>query len=201
MWALYRRNWSTGRNIDVLGWMQADIYIVQSPILNTVAMRPSSSLIVAIFLACSCSVMSHSGRAQALFARVAAHPVAMPDGGTEPGTTGHDATEKMVLGGKITNAAGVLPGAVVILTATKQMAVTNARGEFEFVVPANAGPLDARVTYAGFADEKITLNSAANKTVNMANATVIVMARKQRLKFYLKTARKQVKRSLKHVHQ
>ena len=45
----------------------------------------------------------------------------------------------MVLAGKITNSAGPLAGAVVILTATQQMAVTNADGEFQFVVPAN-GP-------------------------------------------------------------
>lgn len=105
--------------------------------------------------------------------------------------------EQLVIAGKITNPAGVLPGAVVILTATKQMAVTNADGEFQFVVPANAGPLRARVTYGGYADELMTLNDgAAASTVNLANATVIVISRKQRLKTYLKTARKQVRRSL-----
>ena len=108
--------------------------------------------------------------------------------------------EELIIVGKITNPAGVLPGAVVILTATKQMSVTNADGEFHFVVPANAGPLQARVTYAGFADELMTLNDgAAASTVNLANATVIVVARKQRLKAYLKTARKQVRRSLKQL--
>ena len=109
--------------------------------------------------------------------------------------------EELIIVGKITNPAGVLPGAVVILTATKQMAVTNADGEFHFVVPANAGPLRARVTYGGYADELMTLNDAsASSTVNLANATVIVVSRKQRLKAYLKTARKQVRRSLKQLH-
>lgn len=106
--------------------------------------------------------------------------------------------EEVVLAGKITNPAGALPGAVVILTATRQMAVTNAGGEFAFVVPASAGPLEARVTYAGYADERMVLDAAANgATVNLANARVVVMPRKQRLKHYLKTARKQTRRGVK----
>jgi hypothetical protein len=112
-----------------------------------------------------------------------------------------EAEEQMVIAGKITNPAGVLPGAVIILTANKKMAVTNANGEFEFVVPANAGPLRARVTYAGYADELMTLNDgAAASTVNLANATVIVVSRKQSLKVYLKTAHKEVRRSLRQLH-
>lgn len=112
-----------------------------------------------------------------------------------------ESVESVVLVGKITNPAGVLPGAVIILTASKQMAVTNADGEFQFVVPATAGPLQALVTYAGYADEKMTLNASADEsTVNLTNARVIVVSRKQSLKIYLKTARKEVKRSLKQVH-
>ena len=90
---------------------------------------------------------------------------------------------------------------MIIPKATKQMAVTNADGEFRFVVPASAGALQATVTYAGYADEKMTLNATTGEsTVNLANARVIVVARKQQLKYYLKTARKEVKRSLKQVH-
>ncbi|MBD2766788.1 carboxypeptidase regulatory-like domain-containing protein [Hymenobacter sp. BT664] len=108
---------------------------------------------------------------------------------------------RMVLSGKITNPSGPLPGAVVILTSTKQMAVTNAAGEFEFVVPAHSGPLRARVTYAGYADETLILNSSITKsTTNLSNAKVIVVARKQRLKAYRKTAQKQIKHDLKAVH-
>jgi hypothetical protein len=111
------------------------------------------------------------------------------------------ASESMVLTGKITNAAGVLPGAVIILTANKHMAVTNADGEFEIEVPADSGPLQARVTYGGYADESMVLNAGeALSTVNLANATVIVVARRQRLKAYLKTARKQVRHELKQIH-
>ncbi|WP_460502878.1 peptidase associated/transthyretin-like domain-containing protein [Hymenobacter agri] len=120
-------------------------------------------------------------------------------GGSEtPGVS--KASEKTVLTGKITNAAGVLPGAVIILTATKQMAVTNAEGIFELVVPANSGPLDARVTYGGYDDEKMVLNSAAaESTVSLTNAHVVVVARSQRLERYLKTAHKQIKRELKQI--
>ncbi|MCC2544836.1 carboxypeptidase-like regulatory domain-containing protein [Hymenobacter sp. BT175] len=110
------------------------------------------------------------------------------------------ASESVVLVGKITNPAGPLPGAVVILTDTKQMAVTNADGEFQFEVPASAGELNALVTYAGYADEKMVLNAAAtSSTVSMTNARVISVSRKYQLKTYLKTARKQAKRSLKQV--
>ena len=109
-------------------------------------------------------------------------------------------TEKVVLAGKITNLAGPLPGAVVVLTGTKQMAVTNAEGEFEFTVPANSGALAAVVTYAGYADERMILNASAEElTVSLTNARVIVVSRKNQLKKYLKTAHKQVKRDLKQV--
>ena len=162
-------------------------------------MRSPSFLLATAFFALSTNVFPGSVQAQAVFARAEAHTSDNSDGPTRPVKTA--ATEKVQLIGKITNPAGVLPGAVVILTATKQMAVTNADGEFEFEVPANAGSLDAVVTYAGYADEKMTLNAAAaESTTNLANARVIVVARRQQLKFYLKSARKQVKRSIKQVH-
>ena len=110
-------------------------------------------------------------------------------------------TGKVVLVGKITNPNGPLPGAVVILTATKQMAVTNADGEFQFVVPADAGALQALVTYAGYADEPMVLNASADEsTVSLTNARVITVARRQQLKFYLKHARKEANRSLRQLH-
>ena len=105
-----------------------------------------------------------------------------------------------MLTGKITNPAGVLPGAVVILTGTRQMAVTNANREFFFTIPANAGPLPAHVTSAGYADEPMVFNAAvAESTVSLTNARVVVVARRQQLKRYLKTARKQMRRELRQV--
>jgi hypothetical protein len=107
---------------------------------------------------------------------------------------------EVIVSGKITNPAGALPGAVVILKDTKQMAVTNADGEFQFVVPANSGPLRAVVTYAGYADEETTLDTTAEgSTVNLANARVIVVARRQQLKKYIKTAHKQMRRELRRL--
>ena len=167
----------------------ADIY------LSLITMR-LASLLASILLS-TCTLHTNAASAQAVFASNAAYTTG--DSGETPHPT-EAAKEKIVLAGKITNPAGPLPGAVVILTATKQMAVTNADGEFEFVVPANAGALQALVTYAGYADEPMTLNAAAESTVSLTNARVIVVARKQQLKNYLKTARKQVKHDLKQIH-
>lgn len=155
-----------------------------------------SFALAASFLTCLLSLTLAPARAQAVFASNAAFASKnMPDGGTVAPTPA-----KVVLAGKITNPAGPLPGAVVILTGTKQMAVTDANGEFEFEVPADAGALQATVTYAGYADEKMTLNAAAEEsTVSLTNAHVIVVSRKQQLKKYLKTARKQIKHDLKQV--
>ena len=153
----------------------------------------------AAFFAFSTNLVPGSVQVQAVFARAETHTSDNSDGPTRPVKA--IATEKVLLIDKITNPAGVLPGAVVTLTATKQMAVTNADGEFQFEVPANAGALDAVVTYAGYADEKMTLNvAAAESTTNLANARVIMVARRQQLKFYLKSVRKQVRCSIKQVH-
>lgn len=108
-------------------------------------------------------------------------------------------SETMVLTGKITNPAGPLPGAVVILTATRQMAVTNAEGEFELVVPTTATNLEARVTYAGFADEKMLLNPTAGATTSLTNAQVIVVSRRFQMKAYERQARKEVRHSLREI--
>ncbi|GAA3926315.1 carboxypeptidase-like regulatory domain-containing protein [Hymenobacter algoricola] len=115
---------------------------------------------------------------------------------------GSGATDVMMLSGKITNPAGPLPGAVVILKGTRQMAVTNAEGQFQFRVPADAGALPAVVTYAGYADEELVLNAAVDKsTVKLSNARVIEVSRGQRLNVYLKHARKEAKRSLREVRE
>ncbi|GAB3871073.1 hypothetical protein GCM10028824_20450 [Hymenobacter segetis] len=153
------------------------------------------SVLAATVATCVISLASLTAQAhQPLASTAYAMTAATNDGDTKP--------EKMTLIGKITNPAGPLPGAVVILTATKQMAVTNADGEFEFEVPANAGALQATVTYAGYADETMTLNAAANEsTVSLTNAHVIVVSRKQQLKRYLKTAHKQVKHDLRLARQ
>ena len=162
--------------------------------------RSTVSALVISFIFLLNPVFTHA-QAQVVFASNGSYASADTGADHSAGTTPAESTELVVLVGKITNPAGVLPGAVIILTASKKMAVTNADGEFQFVVPANAGALQAVVTYAGYADEALTLNAdASESTVNLANARVIVVSRKQQLKVYLKTARREVKRSLKQVH-
>ena len=91
-------------------------------------MRSSSFLSATAFFAFSTSLVPGSAQAQAVFARTETHTSDNSDGPTRPVKA--TATEKVLLIGKITNPAGVLLGAVVTLTSTKQMAVTNADGNF-----------------------------------------------------------------------
>ncbi|WP_310395959.1 carboxypeptidase-like regulatory domain-containing protein [Hymenobacter sp.] len=164
-------------------------------------MRRFSLLITASFLTCALALAPAAAQqAPADFVGSTAPVAGVVAGRFLPAAGPADAEDDVVLSGKITNPAGPLPGAVIILKATKQMAVTNAEGEFQFVVPATAGALDAVVTYAGYADEAMTLNAAASEsTVNLTDARVIVVSRKQQLKTFLKTARKQVKHDLREV--
>ena len=161
-------------------------------------MRSTFFLHCAILLTCAISFIAPA-EAQAAGKQKGQYATNAPAGrGTA--TNPPVATETVVLAGKITNAAGPLPGAVVIIKSLKQMAVTNADGEFELTVPANAGDLQAVVTYAGYADEKMTLNpNGQESTLSLTNARVVVVSRKQQLKRYLKTANKQVKKDLRQV--
>lgn len=106
----------------------------------------------------------------------------------------------VVLSGRIANPDGPLPGAVVTLVGSKQMAVTNSEGEFQFVVPAGTRTLQAVVSFAGYADEPLTLSTDdAESTVTLADEQAIPVGRRQQLKFYLKTARKEAHRDLREV--
>ena len=118
--------------------------------------------------------------------------VASPTDPTEP---------TVVLTGRITNPDGPLPGAVVTLVSTKQMAVTNSEGEFQLTVPASSRTLQAVVSFAGYADEYLTLNAGdAESTATLTDEQAIPVARRQQLKFYLRTARKEAHRDLREVH-
>ena len=154
---------------------------------------------VASLLFCLLTLTAFGVRAQASFIREISYASSGPDGDTTHPTASKAPEEMVVLTGKITNPAGALPGAVVTLTGTKKMAVTNADGEFQFTLPAGGGPVQAVVSYVGYADESMTLDATAEATVTLRNARVVVVARRQQLKAYLRTARKQVKRSLKKV--
>ncbi|MBF9142755.1 carboxypeptidase-like regulatory domain-containing protein [Hymenobacter properus] len=67
------------------------------------------------------------------------------------------------LSGKIVDGVRALPGAVVVLTATHQMTVTNAAGEFSFDVLPQAGPLQANISYAGYTEAEVTLSTKFNE--------------------------------------
>ena len=145
-----------------------------------------------LFFATACMATALSAaNAQTLLASNAAH---------SPATHTMPAEPTVVLTGRIANPDGPLPGAVVTLMSTKQMAVTNAEGEFQFVVPASTRTLQAVVSFAGYADEHLTLNTdAAESNATLADAQAIPLARRQQLKFYLKTARKEANRDLREV--
>lgn len=152
-------------------------------------MRSALLLLATAILACT----TPAAEGQVLFASNSPGRMAAP--------APADETPTIVLAGRITTPDGPLPGAVVTLTATKQMAVTNADGEFQFVVPATSRSLQAVVTYAGYADETLTLNADnAESTATLANARMVVVSRKQQLKHYLKTARKEARHDLREVH-
>ena len=117
-----------------------------------------------------------------------------------PGEVTSPSEPTIVLVGRIANPDGPLPGAVVTLVGTKQMAVTNSEGEFQFTVPASARILQAVVSFAGYADETLTLNAEnAESVATLADEQAIPVARRQQLKFYLKTARKEAHRDLREV--
>ena len=145
-----------------------------------------------LFLATAClAVTSPTANSQALLASNASHAAADYSVPAEP---------TVVLVGRIATPDGPLPGAVVTLVSTKQMVVTNSEGEFQFVVPASTRTLQAVVSFAGYADERLTLNTDdAESTVTLANEQAIPVARRQQLKFYLKTARKEASRDLREV--
>ena len=104
----------------------------------------------------------------------------------------------MVLTGHVKTAAGPLPGAVVKVANASEMTVTDADGFFHLTVPVSTGPVRATASYAGFADQPVTLDATSSE-VSMSVARIIKAAKKQQLKTYLKTARKQVRKSLRNA--
>ena len=117
---------------------------------------------------------------------------------TPAALTAPEAATTMVLTGHVKTAAGPLPGAVVKITASKAMVVTDADGFFHVTVPVATGPVQATASYAGFADENVTLDTTTSE-LSMTTPQVVKTAQKQQLKTYLKTARKQSRKSLKRV--
>lgn len=151
-------------------------------------MRTALLLLAAAGLAAA----TPAAHGQALLASNTAHPTT---------TSAAPAGPTIVLAGRINNPDGPLPGAVVTLVRTKQMAVTNSEGEFRFTVPASARSLQAVVSFAGYADQTLTLNADdAESTATLSDERIIPVARRQQLRFYLKTARKETRHDLREVH-
>ena len=147
-----------------------------------------------LILATACVVAATpAANGQTLLAHNVAHPTAAE--------TAAPAEPTVVLVGRITNPNGPLPGAVVTLLANKQMTVTNSEGEFQFTVPASVRTLQAVVSFAGYADENLVLSTEnAESTATLADEQAIPLGRRQQLKFYLRTARKEAHRDLREVH-
>ena len=163
--------------------------IHDTPLLSPIAMRTALLL---LFTTACLVVAAPAATAQTLLASNTPHPAATDPALAEP---------TVVITGRIANPDGPLPGAVVTVVSTKQMTVTNSEGEFQFVVPASTRTLQAVVSFAGYADETLTLNTDdAESTATLADEQKIPVARRQQLKFYLKTARKQAHRDLREVH-
>ena len=131
----------------------------------------------------------------------AADRPAVNAGGRDTAKTDTDAPMASIRG-RVADKKGPLPGAVVKLRGTNQATVTNAQGEFQLLVPANAGGLPATVSYAGYADVPTTLsaNAGSEITVRLLVPQAVQGVRRNQLKGYLRTARRQVHRSLRQVH-
>ena len=112
--------------------------------------------------------------------------------------TAPEAAATMVLVGHVNTAAGTLPGAVIKLARSKTMVVTDADGSFHVTVPVGEGPVQATASYAGFADEAITLDPTTSE-VRMSTPQIIQTPRKQQLKAYLKTSRKQGRKTMRRI--
>ena len=166
-----------------------------------------SNLFPALFL-CASTLVASGTQAQTPNAYAAADgpTVVLADtatpGTATPGTspTPLNAPAMVLYTGHVSSAVGPLPGAVVKITGTNAMAVTDADGFFHVAVPANTA-LQATASYAGFADETVPLNRDATAVeVRLNTARVVRVDRSQRLKTYLKTTRKQTKQNLRRIH-
>ena len=66
-------------------------------------------------------------------------------------------TTCQIVHGVVQNQQGALPGATVWLHGTRTLVVTNAEGEFELRVPAEATVIELTCGYAGLQDEIVRL--------------------------------------------
>ena len=89
-----------------------------------------------------------------------------------------------------------LPGAVVALSGTKERAVTNQDGEFTLTLPDSARNVAVVVSYAGYADEAVRVNVDSVNVLQLVTVANVDVSRRQGLKFYLRTAHRQIRKDL-----
>lgn len=107
-------------------------------------------------------------------------------------------TQTVGFRGRVLTAEGPLPGAVVRVNHPSQLVVTDADGFFYLsIVPADTSTT-LTVSYVGFADKKQRLDEA-NPELTLTNRQPLHLKRKEQTFYYLKTARKQYAKSVKHT--
>ena len=154
-------------------------------------MRPSFFAALVLCVTFCTAAMAPAQAKQSSFAALTT-----ANGPTTPATNPEAiATATTVIIGHVKTAAGPLAGAVIKIAKSEQMVVTDADGSFHVTVPAANGLVEATASYAGFADERVTLDATSSE-VSMSVVRIVKVVKKQQLKTYLKTARKQVRKSL-----
>ena len=152
-------------------------------------MRPSFFAALVLCVTFCTAAMAPAQAKQSSFAALTT-----ANGPTTPATN-PEAIATTVIIGHVKTAAGPLAGAVIKIAKSEQMVVTDADGSFHVTVPAANGLVEATASYAGFADERVTLDATSSE-VSMSVVRIVKVVKKQQLKTYLKTARKQVRKSL-----
>ena len=94
------------------------------------------------------------GRAQLAYTNVAAPTEDATNAALEDD---HKAAAYKVVHGVVQDKQGVLAGATVWLYGTRNMVVTNAEGEFELRIPADAKSVRLTCGYGGLQDEVVNL--------------------------------------------
>ena len=152
----------------------------------------ASFLSVVSFLA-ALALNSFAAQAQAVYASSSVYTPRLASSPREDGTT-------RTFIGRVVNPDGALPGAVITVVGTKEMAVSNSNGEFSVLLPATSAPVKLTVSYGGFADETVSVQpDAADTTLRLASPQPIKVGRKQELKAYMKTAHREARRSLRRL--
>ena len=107
-----------------------------------------------VVVACGLFLSILPGYAQLAFTQLATTPEA--SNSRDPEETPKTGTYKMVHG-VVQGQKGILPGATVWLHGSRTIAVANAEGEFELLVPTNANVVELTCGYGGLEDEVVRL--------------------------------------------